>query len=76
MRIHLEPSNKFTIYPIGLRHVPRSWRSRLVRPLKSDPHYEPTDAELLPHLIEGPIEVNVSQTNWPSATQRVVQATQ
>jgi hypothetical protein len=68
VRIHVESSNRFTIYPIGLRHVPRSWRARLSRPLKSDPYYEPTDAELLPHLIEGPIRVNVSDSKWPSAT--------
>jgi hypothetical protein len=67
VRIHVESSNRFTIYPIGLRHVPRWWRSRLSRPLKSDPYYEPTDSELLPHLIEGPIRVNVSDSKWPSA---------
>ncbi|HZJ32643.1 MAG TPA: metallophosphoesterase [Vicinamibacterales bacterium] len=67
VRIHVDPKNRFTIYPVGLRHVPRSWRSRLER-APSDPHYEPTDAELQPHLIEGPIEVEVAQTRWPSAT--------
>jgi hypothetical protein len=65
VRIHLAANGHATIYPIGLRHVPRSWRSRLAR-RDSDPLYEPTDAELLPHLIEGPIDVMVAQASSPS----------
>ena len=64
IRIHVD-GDRFTIYPIGLRRVPRSWRSRLGGSA-SDPHYEPTDGELLPHLIEGPIHVEVSKTGWPT----------
>jgi hypothetical protein len=66
VRIHLAANGHATIYPIGLRHVPRWWRSRLVR-TDSDPQYEPMDAELLPHLIEGPIDVLVSQPGWSAA---------
>lgn len=67
VRIHLLPGGLLRIYPIGLRRVPRFWRSRLARS-DSDPHYEPTDAELLPHLIEGPIEIAASaRSRWPAA---------
>lgn len=48
--------SRLTIYPVGLRTVPKKWRLRLNRD-KGEPLYEPTDEVLTPHLIEGPIEV-------------------
>jgi len=67
LRIHVSgDGRRARIYPIGLRHVPRGWRSRADR-RPSDPQYEPTDAELLPHLIEGPIDIMVDQVSTTAA---------
>jgi hypothetical protein len=68
VRLHLLANGHLEIFPIGLRRVPRRWRSRLVRE-RSDPLYEPTDGELKPHLIEGPITVTVAGKFPRSAPQ-------
>jgi 3',5'-cyclic AMP phosphodiesterase CpdA len=67
LRIRVSPGGGFTIYPIGVRRVPRGWRSRL-SDTKSDPHYEPTDGEITPHLIEGPIGVVIKAPDQSAAT--------
>ena len=56
VRMHIAADGKLTIFPIGLRTVPKKWRLRLNRN-KGEPLYEPTDGVLTPHLIEGPIEI-------------------
>jgi hypothetical protein len=56
VRMHIAPGGKLTIFPVGLRTVPRKWRLRLERE-PAEPLYEPTDRVLDPHLIEGPIEI-------------------
>ena len=57
LRLHITADGKLlTIFPIGLRTVPRKWRLRLNR-RPGEALYEPTDEVLSPHLIEGPIEI-------------------
>ena len=54
LRIHVRPDGSLRIYPIGLRRTPGKWRYAKERK-EHEPYYEPTDAALLPHLIEGPL---------------------
>ena len=61
VRIHIKSDSEMVLYPIGVRRVPRKWRSRLQRE-PGEPLYEPTDDELVPHLIEGPIHVMMTPT--------------
>jgi hypothetical protein len=57
VRMHLEADgSRLTLFPVGLRRVPRKWRSRLKR-RDSDPFYEPVDDVVSPHLIEGPVVI-------------------
>lgn len=56
LRMIIDEAGNLTIYPIGLRRVPRRWRRR-VDGKPTDPLYEPADAALSPHLIEGPIVI-------------------
>jgi len=58
VRMHISPDGLLSLFPIGLRRVPRKWRSRSERK-GSGPYYEPVDDELAPHLIEGPIHIKV-----------------
>jgi hypothetical protein len=60
LRMHLAPNGELRIYPIGLHRVPRKWRPRLDRK-NHEPFYEPADAVLDPHLIEGPITITPSR---------------
>ncbi len=57
LRMVIEPNGTLVIYPIGLRLVPRRWRKR-VDATDTDSQYEPADAILSPHLIEGPIRIS------------------
>jgi hypothetical protein len=61
VRMHLAPDGNLTLYPIGVRRVPRKWRSRLHRDDDCDAYYEPVDDVVRPHLIEGPITVRPVQ---------------
>ena len=56
VRMHILPNGSLEIFPIGLRRVPRKWRSRTKR-TDDQPYYEPVDDVLAPHLIEGPIRL-------------------
>jgi hypothetical protein len=56
VRIFVDPAGTLTIYPIGLRRIPRKWRYARERN-DHDSYYEPTDRVLQPHLIEGPLTV-------------------
>jgi len=57
LRLHIDPSDRLTIYPFGIPRVPRHWRAA--------PHPGPGAPKLLPEghqpievaLIEPPIEV-------------------
>jgi hypothetical protein len=54
VRFHIDSSGKVTMYPIGIRHVPRRWK-------KSDeqggPQWIPAHHGMKPEMIEKPIEV-------------------
>jgi hypothetical protein len=57
LRIKLDRDGALTIYPVGVRRVPRSWR--LVRDrAPHEPLFEPTDRPLETHLIEAPIRID------------------
>jgi len=56
LRLRIDAEGTLTIFPIGLRKVPRKWRPRHPRRAE-DPFYEPADRALDPHLIEGPIMI-------------------
>ena len=56
LRMRIAPDGKLTIFPIGLREVPRKWRLKNTR-RAGEPLYEPTDRVPAPHLIEGPITI-------------------
>jgi alpha-beta hydrolase superfamily lysophospholipase len=56
VRMYIGKDQSLTIFPIGLRRVPRRWRRRVDRKV-TEPFYEPADDTLKPHLIEGPIRI-------------------
>ncbi len=63
LRIKVERDGALTIYPIGVRTVPRKWR--LVHDRKPhEPAFEPVDRPLEAHLIEAPIRI---EPNGPQA---------
>ena len=66
VRIFVDPRGILTIYPIGLRRIPRKWRYARERN-DHDPYYEPTDRVLQPHLIEGPLSVTPRDRPRPVA---------
>jgi hypothetical protein len=59
VRMKIDREGSLTIYPIGLRRVPRNWRARATAS-SQDACYEAADAVLEPHLIEGPVRVRLS----------------
>lgn len=63
LRIRIEDNGKLTIFPIGLRKVPRKWNRR--KDGQKGPGYEPAqENEIKPILIEGPLLFTpVSGTN-------------
>jgi Calcineurin-like phosphoesterase len=57
LRIRFDPDGSLTIYPIGVRKVPRRWRYVKDRgPI--EPWFEPVDAWGECHLIEDPIRID------------------
>jgi hypothetical protein len=62
VRMHLAPDGSCVeLFAVGMRRVPRKWRSRIDRLSDCDGYYEPVDDRLKPHLIEGPITVRPIQ---------------
>jgi hypothetical protein len=66
LRMRIDRTGALSVYPIGLRRVPRQWRARAPLPTRSvpppehprpDPLFQPGDAVLDPHLIEAPIRI-------------------
>jgi hypothetical protein len=55
LRLHLTREG-LTIYPIGIRKVPRHWRRSNKQ---AGPRFEPQDRPIAPHLIEDPIQMSV-----------------
>jgi hypothetical protein len=68
LRMKVEP-NKLTIYPIGLRRVPRRWGWKRAKDrgfgATGGPAIVPT-RPLRPSLIEGPIEIRVGDLKRPN----------
>jgi hypothetical protein len=65
LRMKIDRNGVLSIYPIGLRRVPRQWRARSPLPASAtkraggqkDPSFQPGDERLTPHLIEAPLRV-------------------
>jgi hypothetical protein len=56
LRIKVERDGALTVYPVGVRKVPRKWR--LVKDRgPHEPLFEPVDRPLSTHLIEAPIRI-------------------
>jgi hypothetical protein len=65
LRMHIHRDGSLSIFPIGLRRVPRKWRARVGLDPGVDgsrPRYEPGDDVLAPHLIEGPIHIRFDKS--------------
>ena len=55
LRLHFDTAGRLTIYPIGIKRVPRKWECA---PNRAIPEYEPNDPKAtLPELIEPPIRL-------------------
>lgn len=70
IRLHIDSSGSLTIYPVGIRRVPRKWRACKI---ENGPELEPDPADHRSsgaELIETPIEMK------SAATKSGVQATQ
>lgn len=63
LKVAIRSDGSLLLFPVGLREVPRRWR-RAVDREPCDPIYEPADAILSPHFIEGPIEYNLEDSRW------------
>ncbi len=57
LRLRIDVHGDLTIYPLGVRRVPRRWRRRSQRQ-SGDPHFEPAD-DVVPdvHLLEAPLRI-------------------
>jgi hypothetical protein len=55
LRLHLNREG-LTVYPIGVRKVPRRWRKSNKQ---AGPRFEPVDRLIVPQLIEDPIQISV-----------------
>ena len=67
-RLHIDREGGLTIFPIGLKTVPKRWR--VVRHPVGRPTFEPTDRPLVPHLIEEPIRIEPDRA-VPTSTRQV-----
>jgi len=56
LRMKVEQSGRLTIYPIGVRRAPRTWRRKLDR-VEGEAYFGPHGEMPRAHLIEGPIFV-------------------
>jgi hypothetical protein len=56
LRIKVERDGALTVYPVGVRRVPRKWRLVQDRG-PHEPFFEPVDRPLSTHLIEAPIRI-------------------
>ena len=57
LRMQIGADGALTIYPIGIRKVPRKWRYVRSRARPEEPIFESTDRALEAHLIEEPIRI-------------------
>ena len=59
LRMKIDPHGGLTIYPIGIRRVPRKWTAR--PPGQTGSEWIPDDPKATrPELIEAPIRVNAN----------------
>jgi hypothetical protein len=65
LRLRIDPDGSLTIYPIGVRKVPRRWRFTLAN---GQPTAEPLDRPIDPHLIEAPITIAGRPAQRPQDT--------
>jgi hypothetical protein len=66
IRLHINGNGDLTIYPIGLRRVPRKWKARTG---DTGPELVPDDPKATdPELIEPPIVMKASRTTATGAT--------
>jgi hypothetical protein len=59
LRLHLNREG-LTVYPIGVRKVPRRWRKSNKQ---AGPRFEPVDRLIAPQLIEDPIQISVESVS-------------
>jgi len=55
IRMHINKQGKLTMYPIGVKKVPKRWKP--TESSSNNPGYDPTDREIEPFLIEKPVEI-------------------
>ena len=55
IRMHINKQGKLTMYPIGVKRVPKRWKP--TETSSNNPRYDPTDREIEPFLIEKPGEI-------------------
>ncbi|WP_131744798.1 metallophosphoesterase [Frankia sp. Cppng1_Ct_nod] len=64
LRLHIGPDGRLTIYPVGVREVPKRWRF-VPDAVPGTPWFAPTDRPLEPFLIEQPITITQSGVPVP-----------
>jgi hypothetical protein len=64
LRMRFERDGSLTLYPIGLRRVPRRWHYVANRG-PTDPWFEPVDRRIECHLIERPIRIDPGPPSGP-----------
>ncbi|HEV2826807.1 MAG TPA: metallophosphoesterase [Pyrinomonadaceae bacterium] len=71
IRLHINDNGDLTIYPVGLRRVPRKWKPRTndTRTNDTGPEMEPDDPKASdPELIEAPIVMKASKATATGVT--------
>jgi hypothetical protein len=59
LRLHIDADGVLTIYPIGVRRVPRRWRYVEESDRKPwERWFEPLDRRIEPHLVEEPLRID------------------
>jgi hypothetical protein len=67
LRLHIEPSGRLTIYPVGIRRVPRAWKEN---ESAEGPELLPDDPRATaPELIEPPISIGRVGASTPTGVR-------
>ncbi len=69
LRMRFHEDGSLTIYPVGIRRVPRRWRYVRQRGA-ADPWFEPTDHPIRCRLIEDPIRIGADGRSAPASEER------
>ncbi|WP_250283221.1 MULTISPECIES: hypothetical protein [unclassified Frankia] len=56
LRLHIGPDGSLTIYPVGIRRVPKRWRFT-PHAAPGEPWFTPVDRRVDPFLIEPPVSI-------------------